>query len=199
MIVGGTLTTLTGGTLAYIWVPDTGGGGYSYFPNDIKDFYQYSSFGLTLEVIKDTDVVAEIAITSNALHWYLQGSLPLPPDQPNYIGMSRQQVFAALGNADHISSGSTTYTPGIDNDADAWFTYDDVHLSFLITGASVQEITILSGGTEWSFDNGLRPGLTRPEAIAILAENGLPPEAACGQFDRNQPGHGKDDRLGARR
>ena len=91
-----------------------------------------------------------------------------PRDQPWYIGMSREQVFDALGDADAIFYGSTTYTPGIDNDVDAYFMYNDVHLSFRIFGPSVLEITILSAGTEWGFDNGLRVGLTRDEALTIL-------------------------------
>jgi len=92
----------------------------------------------------------------------------VPPDQTWYIGISRQQVFDALGDADSIFYGSTTYTPGIDNNADAYFVYKDVHLSFMIFGPSVKEITILSGGTEWGFDNGLQVGLTRSEALTIL-------------------------------
>lgn len=43
-----------------------------------------------------------------------------------------------------------------------------MHLSFRIFGSTVREITILSTGTEWGFDNGLRVGLTRDEALAIL-------------------------------
>ncbi len=107
-------------------------------------------------------------LLSGILLFAAQGCQFLSGDQLSFIGMSRQQVFDALGDADSVFYGSTTCTPGIDNGADALFVYDDVHLSFRMSGPSVLEITILSGGTEGGFDNGLRVGLTRAEALAIL-------------------------------
>jgi hypothetical protein len=144
------------------------GTGYVCFPSTGRDSYQYSSLGITLEVNTSSDRVTEINITSNALPWDLHDGTFVPPDQSWYVGMGRQQVFDTLGDADAIFYGPDTFTPGLDNDVDAYFVYNDVHLSFRIFGSSVREITILSAGTEWLFDNGLCVGLTRAEALAAL-------------------------------
>ena len=59
------------------------------------------------------------------------------------IGSSRQSVFDTLGDPDAIFYGNTSYTPGEDYEADAYYVYNDIGLSFRIFGDSVKKITLL--------------------------------------------------------
>jgi len=88
-----------------------------------------------------------------------------------YIGMPRTDVFELISEDPSMVFYGDVYYEVSEREADAYYFYGDLGLSFQILGDEVNEITLVN--EDWIASNGLMVGITKDMALEILGDGYL--------------------------